>query len=47
MNYDQTMRLIDFLNERMRPLRWDEWPNVTWAKVKRWAKKLGYEEEPQ
>ncbi len=37
MNYDETMALIDFLNRRMRPLRWHQWPNVTWAKMQRWA----------
>ncbi|GAB5751148.1 hypothetical protein JMUB7472_26580 [Staphylococcus aureus] len=34
--------MIDFLIERMRPLNWLQWQNVTWAKVEKWCEFLGY-----
>ncbi len=42
MTYDETMAMVDFLVHRMRPLRWLQWPDVTWPKMKSWALRLGY-----
>ena len=45
MNYEDSMKLIDFLINRMRPLRWYLLPNVTWDKMRKWASMLGYKGE--
>ena len=36
------LEMIDFLNGRMRPLKWDEWQMVTWEKVDKWCDLLGF-----
>ena len=36
------LEMIDFLNERMRPLKWLEWQMVTWGKVDKWCDLLGF-----
>lgn len=36
------LEMIDFLNERMRPLKWIEWQMVTWEKVEKWCDLLGF-----
>jgi hypothetical protein len=44
MTLDQAMALVEFLNKRMRPLRWYQWGvPITWDKLRRWAKRLGYQ----
>ena len=43
MNYEESVKLIDFINSRMRPLGWHRWAvDLSWAKLQRWAKSLGY-----
>lgn len=36
------LEMIDFLNERMRPLKWHNWQMVTWGKVDKWCELLGF-----
>lgn len=36
------LEMIDFLNERMRPLKWLEWQMVTWDEVDKWCELLGF-----
>ena len=46
MTYTEAVHLIDFLNHRMRPLRWYQWAvDVNWHKLQRWAELLGYRVE--
>jgi len=45
MTYDECMDLLDFLNYRLRSFRnpWYTWAiDITWEKLFRWAKLLGY-----
>ncbi len=44
MNYDQAMRKIDFLNNRLRKMiPWYKWAiKHSWQKVDRWYEILGY-----
>jgi len=49
VNYEESMRLIDFLLERfrkagMRPFYLWAIP-ITWEKLQKWAKMLGYKRE--
>lgn len=36
------LKMIDFLSERMRPLKWCEWQMVTWGKIDKWCELLGF-----
>lgn len=45
MNYSDTIKMIDFLNNRMHCLKpWYTWGvEITWEKLERWAKFLGWQ----
>lgn len=48
MTYDECMSLIAFLNRRMRRFRnpWYTWAvDITWPKLRRWGKRLGWHYE--
>ena len=48
MTYNETMELVGFLNRRFAKAGMTPWylwaVNLTWEKLDRWAKMLGYKE---
>ena len=45
MGYQECIDLVNFLNKRLRAFRnpWYTWAiDITWEKLRRWAKMLGY-----